>query len=181
MIDVSAYQHPNGEPINWHEVAGAGIRAVMIKATEGLGYVNPWVGRDSHGARAAGLHVGFYHFAQPSHSTPAEQAAFCLKHITGLPRDIGVALDDEVTAGMSWVDKSEWDQQFIDNLAGVANRQLYSNLNFLDNLPGAPWGHLLWLAQYGVSAPRRHCWAWQYGSGRVPGVPAEVDLNRLYL
>ncbi|HBU02156.1 MAG TPA: hypothetical protein DEB20_06395, partial [Acidimicrobiaceae bacterium] len=34
-IDVASYQHPNGAPINWQQVAGAGHKFAYVKASEG--------------------------------------------------------------------------------------------------------------------------------------------------
>ena len=50
MIDVSSNNHPNDKPIDWQAVAGAGYGHVMIKCSEGAGYVNPWLKRDADGA-----------------------------------------------------------------------------------------------------------------------------------
>src|SRR5215467_2136630 len=41
-VDVAAYQHPNGDNINWNRVAKSGIQFAAIKATEGTYYKNPF-------------------------------------------------------------------------------------------------------------------------------------------
>ena len=63
---MSSYQHPNNAPVNWAAVKAAGISFAFVKSTESTGYVNPYYARDVAGARAAGVVVGAYHFAQPS-------------------------------------------------------------------------------------------------------------------
>jgi lysozyme len=183
MVDVSANNHGDDAPINWQKVAKSGVRAVMIKATQGTDYVDPWLQRDAHGARAAGLHVGFYHFGEPGAEIldgPGE-ANYCLQKIEGLPRDLGVALDLEVTNGSSWSVLARYAQAFLDTLDGkVTNRAIYLNNWFLSNLPGAPFGAHLWLADPGHK-PRRTVWAWQSDwHGVVPGIPGTVDLDVLY-
>ena len=54
-IDVASHQHPDNAPIDWAAVAAAGWAFVIVKATEGVGYVNPFFAQDVAGARAAGL------------------------------------------------------------------------------------------------------------------------------
>ncbi len=180
MIDISSYQHPNDSPIDWCAVAGHGIRAVMIKATEGTDYINPWLGRDAHGARSAGLHVGYYHFAQPGLSDGVLQAKFVVNVTRSLPRDIGIALDLEITGGLSWSELANCAKAFLDTLSNEQiGSPLYINDYFLSNLPGAPFGHHLWLASPG-SPPRRQVWAWQSSPDHVPGIGAPVDIDTLY-
>lgn len=183
MIDVSDNNHDGGQPIDWSEVMRSGVRAVMIKATQGTDYTNEWLDRDAHGARAAGLHIGYYHFAEPSvdaANVAAESDRFTLA-INGLPRDIGVALDLEVSNGLSWAELATYARAFLDPLAAKGiGTALYVNASWFGSLPGAPWNHRLWLASWGVR-PRRSVWAWQSsGTGACPGVPGECDLDVLF-
>lgn len=184
MIDVSGNNHDGGEPIDWPEVARSGVRAVMVKATEGDNYTNEWLGRDAHGAHAAGLHIGYYHFANPSVTELAieHEIDYFVAAIDPLPRDLGVALDLEVSNGLSWLELANYARTFLDPLAQKKiGTSLYVNTSWLSNLPGAPFGHRLWLAQWG-SRPRRTVWAWQSsGSWTCPGIPGEVDRDTLYL
>src|SRR5215472_886920 len=62
--DVSSYQ-PN---VDWSAVAASGCRFAFAKATEGVGYVNPYFAQDWTGIAAAGMVRGAYHFARPSQS-----------------------------------------------------------------------------------------------------------------
>jgi GH25 family lysozyme M1 (1,4-beta-N-acetylmuramidase) len=182
MIDVSGWQHLGNQPIDWHAVKRSGVEAVMVKATEGTDFVSPWAATDGNGARAAGLKIGYYHFAHPGRNGAQEEAAYFLAHIAGLPRSIGGALDLEVTEGVSWADLSAWAQTFLDEVHKVCvYTSLYTNGYFLSNLAGAPWGHLLWYANP-TQAPRFRVWAWQYSwTGEVPGVPAPCDLDQVWL
>jgi lysozyme len=186
MIDVSDNNHPLGTPINWSMVANHGVKNVMIKATEGTDYINEWLERDTHGARAAGLNVGYYHFAQPHNETSDQgggtQAEYFIKAIKGLPRNLGGALDLEVGNGLSWASLSSFAKAFLDKIGtdGVVNRILYTNPSWLSQLPDAPYGAELWLASWTPQVPRRKLWAWQFGVGSIPGVPGTVDLDNLY-
>lgn len=51
--------------VNFHAVRRAGHRFVYVKATEGVGYQDAGYLVRAAAARAAGLHVGFYHFLRP--------------------------------------------------------------------------------------------------------------------
>jgi GH25 family lysozyme M1 (1,4-beta-N-acetylmuramidase) len=73
-IDVSSLQHPrtsqypDGVPIRWQSVAGAGIAFTGIKATEGNYYENSFYQSDVEQATANGLYVMPYVFANPYHA-----------------------------------------------------------------------------------------------------------------
>src|SRR3984957_6120819 len=108
MIDVSSNNHDGGKAIDWTEVEKSGIRYVMIKATEGVDYINPWLEKDAHGARTAGLDIGYYHFAHPGKSSPQEQAAKFQQAIANLPRMIGLSLDLEITEGLGQPELDVW-------------------------------------------------------------------------
>lgn len=180
MIDVSSLQHPDGERIDFGRVRKAGYRAVMIKATEGQNYVNPYLAGDADAAHEAGLHIGFYHFARPSESAAGLQAAKFLRAINTLPRDIGGALDLEVTGWMSWEQLKVWGQTFLAVIAKeIDTTVLYSDQYFLNRLDGAPWGHKLWLAQW-TNQSLPSCWAWQRGQTTVPGIAGSVDFGVYY-
>ena len=79
--DISRWQHPGGQPIDFVKMYNAGARYVFIKASDGdaiegngLGHGNAsvWFRVDRDAAQAAGLLTGFYHFAQlPSSNDPA--------------------------------------------------------------------------------------------------------------
>lgn len=180
MVDVSSNNHTDDAPIDWAKVHGAGVRAVMIKASEGTAYSNPWVAEDGHGAARAGLLVGYYHFARPSVETAEAQAAHAISTIMLLPRDLGLALDLEVAEGAPWGLLATWARAFHAAARKVVNHSpLYTNDSFLANLPGAPWGERLWLAQ--TARPRRQVWAWQTTTPQaVNGITGPVDVGWLH-
>ena len=72
VIDVS---HHNGA-IDWPAVAGAGIALAFIKATQGVGFVDPAFGHNRSAAANAGVLVVPYHFLDTS--DPDRQAAHFL-------------------------------------------------------------------------------------------------------
>jgi hypothetical protein len=73
VIDISHYENVSQDFV---ATAKAGIAAVILKATQGTGFVDPTFLSRAAEARAAGLEVGAYHFLDGSN--PAEQAAHFL-------------------------------------------------------------------------------------------------------
>jgi len=69
-IDVSHWQGS----IDWPTVAAAGKKFVFMKATESTDFVDPNYTANEAGAKAAGLLVGAYHYADPD-TTPGDGAA----------------------------------------------------------------------------------------------------------
>jgi GH25 family lysozyme M1 (1,4-beta-N-acetylmuramidase) len=65
--DISRWQHPNGKPINFIKMHKAGLRFVMIKASDSRDESDQlalkYVGADRRGAQSAGIYTGFYHYA----------------------------------------------------------------------------------------------------------------------
>ncbi len=96
-IDVSSFQHPGGVRIGWRSVARAGYRFAFIKSTEGTYYVNPYFKADEARAKAAGLLVAAYHFANPASSGGRAQADYALNHGAYQPdgRTLTMILDIE--------------------------------------------------------------------------------------
>ena len=91
-IDVASHQHPNNAAIDWDQVRAAGYEFVYVKATEGLGYKNPWLGRDVDGANKAGMKVGCYHWIKPGLSVSA-QREFFLNAVADMDLSLPHALD----------------------------------------------------------------------------------------
>ena len=94
--DVSSWQHVDGRLIDWFAVKRAGCDFAMVKATEGLNYVNPYFVPDSVLMRAAGVARGTYHYARPN-LPPEPQAALYAAVVLGQngPLDLPPVLDLE--------------------------------------------------------------------------------------
>jgi GH25 family lysozyme M1 (1,4-beta-N-acetylmuramidase) len=65
--DISRWQHPNGAPIDFEKMHAAGMRFVMIKASDSRDDADAlalkYVIMDRLAAQAAGIYTGFYHYA----------------------------------------------------------------------------------------------------------------------
>ena len=142
----------------------AGLAFVMVKATEGTGYVNPKHDAQVAHARAGGLVVGHYHFARPG--SMSAQLAYFLKHADAKAGDV-TAFDWEDT-GVSGADKDTWikaAQSAMPHLRVI----LYCNRDFWLNRDHTSFaGDGLWIADPDAAAghPRvEHAWTFhQYSS-----------------
>lgn len=65
--DISRWQHPGDKPINFVKMHSAGLRFVMIKASDSRQDADrlslKYVEADRRGAQQAGIYTGFYHYA----------------------------------------------------------------------------------------------------------------------
>ncbi|WP_280441762.1 glycoside hydrolase family 25 protein, partial [Nocardia brasiliensis] len=99
--DVSSWQHIDGRLIDWFAVKRSGHDFAMVKATEGLSYINPYFVPDSLLMRAAGVARGTYHYARPN-LPPEPQAALYATVVLGQngALDLPPVLDLETTGGL---------------------------------------------------------------------------------
>jgi GH25 family lysozyme M1 (1,4-beta-N-acetylmuramidase) len=193
-IDISHWQGA----IDWTKVAAAGKRFAFMKASESTDFVDNTYDTNRQRARAAGLYVGAYHFAQPS--TGAGDAVAEADHFIDTARpvsgDLIPVLDLERNGSLSQAALTGWVQSFLGRVyerVGV-RAVIYVSPNFWRTYMGdTTWfganGYdILWVAHWttGVtpSVPGAN-WAgdgwtfWQYTSdGTVPGISGRVDLNR---
>ena len=72
-VDISKWQHPGNKSIDFSKMYNAGVRFVMIKASDGRDSsdvdARKWLSQDMDAAQAAGLFTGFYHYAYLPNST----------------------------------------------------------------------------------------------------------------
>lgn len=192
-VDVSHWQGT----IDFTKVAGAGMRFVIAKATEGIGYTDPsWV-KYRADATAAGLKVTGYHFARPdgNPTKPVEEADWFVSQL-GLTNGMLVpALDLERSGGMSPAALQAWVGAWLNEVyakTGV-RPMIYTSPAFWRNALNnttlfADQGYtVLWVAHWFVGKPSvpannwsGHGWTfWQYDDcGRVPGIGGCVDMDR---
>ena len=109
--DVSRWQHPNGAPIDFVKKYSAGMRFVIIKASdtrdEADALALKYVIMDRLAAQAAGMYTGFYHYAvlpdvksdaevMTDAQTQAQKVIWRLEALGGYnERDLPYALDLE--------------------------------------------------------------------------------------
>lgn len=184
-IDVAHYQQ-DGHPIDWPAVKAAGRCFACIKTTQGE------TGRDGTalasftGARAAGLLVGGYHFFNPQKRGDTQAEHFARELARMGPQDLPPALDIE-SGNAADRDKIRAEcavfLKRVEQLTGwrplVYTYPAFASEMKLGEVLG---GWDLWIAHYGVKAPRiPPGWSsyrfWQFvgDKGTCPGVTGPCD------
>ena len=167
---------------NYHQVAAAGVRGVIYKATQGTGYRDSTYAKQRQAALKAGLVWGAYHFGDAS--DPERQVENFLAY---------AQIDDQTLFSLDWEDnpnsqmKLEGARRFIDiceQKLGRPNQCVVYSGNTakeaLGNRNDAFFGaRRLWLAQYSNKAVCQASWAsywlWQYSDGTYGPEPHTVD------
>lgn len=183
-IDIS---HHSGD-VDWVEVHAGGVHFAYVKATEGVDDADPMF--EQHWARLKELEIprGAYHF-YVTEDDPEEQAAFFLSRIEQDPGDLPPVVDIELighgTTG-ELAPKLRRFLEIVEQSLGI-KPAIYTSPVFWDQHLDDSFGdHPLWIAEYGVEAPRLPAgwerWAlWQYaGDASVDGVAKAADLSRLH-
>jgi lysozyme len=193
-IDVSHYQGS----IDWAKVAAAGKRFAFIRASAGSLTADSRYTQNRTGARAAGVAVGAYHFANPDGATndALNEANWFLSNATPASGDILPALDLEVSNGLSVSALTTWTQTWLGRVTAVTGVRpiIYTTPSFWrTNMGDTDWfarnGYrILWIAHWTSAAQPTvpasnwggNSWTfWQYSStGSVPGISGAVDLDR---
>jgi len=186
-IDVSRYQ----TSVDWTTARAYGVSFAFIKATEGADHADSGFQRHWYGAAQAGVPRGAYHFYYFCRSA-AEQARW---FIANVPRERGAlppVLDLEWNAGSRTCPHrpdantvlSEV-QTFLNMVGSYYDQQpiVYTTPDFWEHnqlwrLHGAqPWLRSV-AAHPSERYPGEDWTFWQYsGTGLVPGVAGQVDLN----
>ncbi|NPA75476.1 MAG: SH3 domain-containing protein [Euryarchaeota archaeon] len=183
-VDVSHYQGT----VNWTEVYQDGYRFAFVKATEGTTYVDSEFTANIKNAARAGLYVGAYHFAEPTTYNATAEAQHFLDVISPYLTSghLFPVLDLEEGSSLGKTALSNWANEFMNYIyekTGIRGI-IYTNSNYaesyLDSSLAKNWS--LWIAEYGVSAPRTGVWStwnfWQYSdSGTVTGISGSVDMD----
>jgi lysozyme len=181
-IDVSHHQGT----IDWPKVKADGVKFVMIKATQGVGYNQvDYFRKSAPLALGNGIDVGAYHYGTFSTVPEAlSQAKYFESVIKDYKLTYPIALDLEENEKK--VSKKQLTDAAIAFIEYLENKgyfvMLYTGDSFLDTqldetrLKNYAW----WIARYG-SEPKNDEHMWQYTStGRVNGIVGDVDLNWSY-
>lgn len=182
-IDISNH---NGK-VDFKKVKEGGVKVVIIKATEGVNWIDPLLETHYKGALNVGLEIGFYHFMSET-SSPTKQAEDFWKAIKNKKFNVLPCLDIETNKQRrNKTQISDRCIEFLNRFKALSglNCMVYTGGYFgrdlLDNrvkkYPG-------WIAHYGVKNPMHTGFkvvGHQYTEdGRTPGVNTRVDMNNFY-
>jgi GH25 family lysozyme M1 (1,4-beta-N-acetylmuramidase) len=206
-IDVSVWQHPGDKAIDFTALKSEyDVSFVIIKGSDGGKRGNDnakkWFPIDSAAARAEGLVVGSYHYAQPGNMdsntiTDAKlQAQRAVEQAEGAKvGDLPLTLDlEELPCGWTIQRLAKWTSTFLIEAEALTGRTpiLYTNSVFIGRLEDAGANDLsrypLWLAKWGPKLgtdPKEiRIWnndwlIWQFtADGKISAVPSSTtDLN----
>ncbi|EPY2294030.1 GH25 family lysozyme [Clostridium sporogenes] len=179
-IDISMH---NGT-VNFSAVKSSGCNIVIIKATEGVDYVDPYLNTHYNGAKAQGMNIGFYHFMSEK-TDPSQQAVDFWDSIKGKQFNIIPVLDIETNnMGRSAKQISDRCIQFLTKFKSISGMDciIYTGGYFgRDNLDSRVKKYKGWIAHYGVNTPMETGFSvvgHQYTEdGRINGISTRVDMN----
>lgn len=179
-IDISMH---NGN-INFNAVKNSGTSVIIIKATEGVQYVDPFLNQHYQGAKAQELNIGFYHFMSEK-TDPSQQAVDFWNAIKDKQFNVIPVLDIETNnQGRSPKAISDRCMEFLIKFKALSgyNCLIYTGGYFgRDNLDSRVKKYPGWIAHYGVNTPMTTGFevvGHQYTEdGRVNGINTRVDLN----
>ncbi len=183
-IDVSRYQ----QVINWDEVSGMKVMDikvgfVFIKATEGMGKIDPQFRRNWLQAEEKKIPRGAYHYFICGKSANAQAQNFIdivkpgkgdLPPVLDIEHSFGANKNDIISQVKLWLVKVE--QQF------KTKPIIYTNIDFYNNYLNKDFDdYPFWIAHYlQPEKPRlsRKWLFWQHSeSGHVNGIISTVDFN----
>jgi len=183
-IDVSRYQ----QTISWEMVKEMNVHDIklqfaFIKATEGIGNIDPYFKRNWKKSKQAGIRRGAYHFfiATKDGRLQAQNFIKSVKLESGdLPPVIDIEHVYTAKPEQLRMELKEW-LDVVENYFHV-RPVIYTYLDFYDkNLKGYFDDYPLWVAHYlQPHQPRinRDWTFWQHSEqGHVNGIPSRVDFN----
>ena len=179
-IDVSN----NNGGIDFLKVKNSGIEVVIIKATEGVDWIDPYLEKHYKEACGKGFSIGFYHFMSEK-TNPSKQAEDFYKAIKDKEYNVLPCLDIETNnAGRTSKEITDRCLEFLrrfKELSGL-DCMIYTGGYFgRDNLDSRIKNYKVWIAHYGVDTPMDTGFSNVVGhqyteNGYVEGA-GKVDMN----
>lgn len=197
-VDVASYQNWMTQA-DYNQLKKLGVKAVIIKASEGSTYANPYASAQVKYAKNAGLQISVYHFARFTNTQTAQsEAAFTAKTINslGLPKNTLIFADmeaDETNLTSVGNNLTSFWQKI--STSGYTNHAVYTGLLFGDNYSTRVTNTVgkddTWWAQYpytptSTNLLHREYGAWQFSStatlpGRSQYIDTSIDYNGLLI
>ena len=191
-IDIASYQ-------KGIDLAKVECDFVIIKATEGISYINPYYDKWIQQAQKLKKCIGVYHFARPEYNDAIKEAQFFYKKTKAMYGKAIPVLDWESSG--KW--NVAWAKKWLDEVYRLSGVKpifyTYENVeNSYDWSPVAKAGYALWIAKYrdyehdrnydmsraGKKPSVKHwksyvMWQWT-SSGRIDGYHGNLDCDIFY-
>lgn len=185
-IDVASWQ----SGLNLHNID---YDFVVVKATEGTGYINPCCDMHVQQAIEMGKLFGVYHYANGGDAIA--ESNYFIQNVQGYLKHGILVLDFEAESNAAWnVNPNGWVKTWCDNVYNQTGVRplVYIQASALNKVSGiGDYG--LWVAQYASTEPTYYqdtpwnegaydCAMRQYAgdNGRVYGYDGGVDLDKFY-
>lgn len=171
---------------------------VIVKATEGVNYLDPCMDEYITKAKSLGKCIGFYHFARPEKNTASQEAQFFVEKVKNHIGEAVLALDweSEGKANVSWA--REW-LDTVYSLTGI-KPIIYMSASVTKEYDWSSVAsdYALWVARYRdneidvnydmskagdkpVVASWNNFIMWQWTSvGRLDGYASNLDCDAFY-
>lgn len=164
--------------------------AVIVKATQGTGYINPICDSLYQAAKSAGKLLGVYHYASGGNATA--EADFFLDNIQGYIGEAMLVLDWESGENAQWGNPN-WCKEFCDRVSARTgiNPVVYVQNSAVDQVANLT-NNGLWIAQYADNNPMgwvdspwntitvNHIMHQYTSTGRINGWSGNLDLSLFY-
>lgn len=164
--------------------------AVIVKATQGTGYINPICDSLYQAAKLAGKLLGVYHYASGGNATA--EADFFLDNIQGYIGEAMLVLDWESGENAQWGNPN-WCKEFCDRVSARTgiNPVVYVQNSAVDQVANLT-NNGLWIAQYADNNPMgwvdspwntitvNHIMHQYTSTGRINGWSGNLDLSLFY-
>lgn len=106
VVDVASYQSVTAS-------TDVGAEGIIVKATQGTGYVNPLCDQQYQHAKKHGLKLGVYHYA--GGGNPVAEADYFLRNIQGYIHEAILVLDWEKNQNAQYTNPN-WARQFVNRV-----------------------------------------------------------------
>ncbi|MDR0298928.1 MAG: family 25 glycosyl hydrolase [Streptococcaceae bacterium] len=206
VVDVASYESWMTQA-DYNNLKNQGVKTVVVKLTEGTSYTNPYAAKEIQYAKAAGLNVAVYHFADlgnaQNQATANSQAVAEAQYFVSVAKSIGISsntamiLDCESpyvnSAVVDWTAASLTWASTMKTL-GYSNVKYYTSESWTtiggnNIMEEAKLGAKnMWVAQYLYGTPsssnlkNTQFGAWQYSSqmyftGASKNSPVDITID----
>lgn len=187
VADVSSW-NPSTQSF-FNSLARLGVKAVIVKLTEGTYYTNPKAAAQIKAAWAAGMHAHGYHFAHYKNAAQAKAEAL---YFVKAAKAVGLNGTSVLAADLEAADLPKASLTGLTNTffttvkgAGFGKVDYYASASWVKNgylKPASLIAKNMWIANWGVSQPGiDNVGTWQFTSNfQGLNVDMSYDFHGLY-